>query len=93
VRFLTINESTLICCEPHLWINLIVDLIASAYLGGEGVISLLVGGLDHLCSEAGVFDEQHTRWPAIPELLAWLKTAKLRGRSETVFPVSRSGTG
>ena len=29
-------------CEPHVWIKLIVDVIASAYLGGEGVISLLV---------------------------------------------------
>ena len=23
-------------CEPHLWIKMIVDVIASAYLGGEG---------------------------------------------------------
>ena len=35
-------------CEPNVWIKLIVDVIASAYLGGEGVISLLVAGLDKL---------------------------------------------
>ena len=35
-------------CEPHIWIKLIVDVMASAYFGGEGVISLLVAGLDHL---------------------------------------------
>ena len=29
-------------CEPNVWIKLIVDVIASAYFGGEGVISLLV---------------------------------------------------
>ena len=68
-------------CEPHLWIKLIVDVIASAYLGGEGVISLLVAGLDHLYREADVFDRQQTRWPTVQELLAWLRTTKLRGRA------------
>jgi hypothetical protein len=68
-------------CEPHLWIKLIVDVIASAYLGGEGVISLLVAGLDHFYSEAGVFDKQQTRWPTIMHLLAWLRTVKLKGRA------------
>lgn len=43
-------------CEPGTWIKLTVDVIASAYLGGEGVISLLVAGLDHLYREAGVFE-------------------------------------
>ena len=68
-------------CEPHIWIKLIVDVIAGAYLGGEGVISLLVAGLDHLYREAGIFDKQQTRWPTIHELLVWLKTAKLKGRA------------
>ena len=57
-------------CEPHLWIKLVVDVIANAYLGGEGVISLLVAGLDHLYRERGVFDEQHSYWPTIQDLLA-----------------------
>jgi Holliday junction resolvase-like predicted endonuclease len=68
-------------CEPHIWIKLIVDVIASAYFGGEGVISLLVAGLDHLYSKAGVFDKQQTYWPTIQDLLAWLRTVKLRGRA------------
>ena len=68
-------------CEPHIWIKLIVDVIAGAYFGGEGVISLLVAGLDHLYSQAGVFDRQQTHWPTIQELLAWLRTAKLKGRA------------
>jgi len=68
-------------CEPHIWIKLIVDVIAGAYFGGEGVISLLVAGLDHLYSEAGIFDKQHTYWPTIQDLLAWLRTAKLKGRA------------
>ena len=68
-------------CEPHIWIKLIVDVIAGAYLGGEGVISLLVAGLDHLYRQAGVFDKQQTRWPTIHELLVWLKTVKLKGRA------------
>jgi hypothetical protein len=68
-------------CEPHLWIKLIIDVIASAYLGGEGVISLLVAGLDHLYSQFGVFDQTQTGWPTIQDLLAWLRTAKLKGRA------------
>jgi len=68
-------------CEPNVWIKLIVDVIASAYLGGEGVISLLVAGLDHLFREAGVFDKLQTKWPTIQDLLAWLKKVKLRGRA------------
>ena len=68
-------------CEPHVWIKLIVDVMASAYLGGEGVISLLTAGLDHLYAQAGVFDGIPARWPTIHELLAWLKTVKLRGRA------------
>ena len=68
-------------CEPHLWIKLIVDVIASAYLGGEGVISLLVAGLDHLYTQFGVFACTQRSWPTIQDLLAWLRTAKLKGRA------------
>lgn len=68
-------------CEPGAWIKLIVDVIASAYLGGEGVISLLVSGLHHLYAKAGVFDGHLVRWPTIVELLAWLRTVKLKGRA------------
>jgi len=68
-------------CEPHVWIKLIVDVIASAYLGGEGVISLLVAGLDKLFREAGAFDGTPTRWPTVQELLVWLAATKLRGRA------------
>jgi hypothetical protein len=68
-------------CEPHLWIKMIVDVIANSYLGGEGVISLLVAGLDHLYRKAGVFDTQEDAWPTIQDLLIWLKTAKLKGRA------------
>lgn len=68
-------------CEPYLWIKLIVDVIASAYFGGEGVISLLVAGLDHLYSEFGVFEKTQTKWPTVMNLLAWLRTARLKGRA------------
>lgn len=68
-------------CEPHVWIKLIVDVIASAYLGGEGVISLLVAGLDHLYRDAGVFDQTVTRWPTVNDLLVWLRTTKRTGRA------------
>jgi energy-coupling factor transporter ATP-binding protein EcfA2 len=68
-------------CEPGTWIKLIVDVIASAYLGGEGVISLLVSGMHHLYEQAGVFDGTVRQWPVITDLLAWLRTVKLRGRA------------
>lgn len=68
-------------CEPHVWIKLIVDVIASSYLGGEGVISLLVAGMDKLYRDCGVFDRFPTRWPTVQDLLVWLKTVKLKGRA------------
>ena len=68
-------------CEPNVWIKLVVDVIASAYLGGEGVISLLVAGLDKLFRDAGALGNTPTRWPTIQDLLAWLRAVKLRGRA------------
>jgi len=64
-------------CEVQVWTKLIVDVIASAYLGGEGVISLLIAGLDRLYQEA----RDKRRWPTVIDLLAWLRTVKLRGRA------------
>ena len=58
-----------------------VDVLASAYLGGEGVISLLVAGLDHLFRQYGAFGPNPKRWPTVQELLAWLRGTKLTGRA------------
>ncbi len=70
-------------CEPGVWVKVIVDVIASAYLGGEGVISLLVSGLDKLYEEAGMYDPHAvpTRFPTMVDLLEWLRSTKLRGRA------------
>ena len=68
-------------CEPNVWIKMVVDVISRAYLGGEGVISLLVSGLDHLYRQAGVYDKMQTHWPTVNDLLAWLRTTKLKGRA------------
>ncbi len=68
-------------CEPNVWIKLIVDVMASAYYGGEGVISLLVGGLDQLYRDAGAYSGQPSRWPTVIELLNWLRSVRLRGRA------------
>lgn len=68
-------------CEPQVWIKLIVDVIASAYLGGEGVISLLIAGIDYLYTKTGVYDKLNNTWPTVNDLLIWLKTAKLKGRA------------
>jgi uncharacterized protein DUF87 len=68
-------------CEPNVWIKLIVDVIASAYFGGEGVISLLVAGLDRLYQDAMGGGVTPLRWPTVADLLAWLRTVKLKGRA------------
>lgn len=68
-------------CEPNVWIKLIVDVMASAYYGGEGVISLLIAGLDHLYHAAGVHDGLAVRWPTVTDLLAWLRSVRLKGRA------------
>lgn len=67
-------------CEPNIWIKLVVDIVAGAYLGGEGVISLLIGGLTHLYNEHGVYDGTVQNWPTIQDLLGWLRSTKLKGR-------------
>ena len=70
-------------CEPGVWVKVIVDVIASAYLGGEGVISLLVSGLDKLYEEAGMYEPHAVpeRYPTMVDLLEWLRSTKLRGRA------------
>ena len=68
-------------CEPNVWIKLIVDVIAGAYLGGEGVISLLVAGLDHLYRARRSETSSERPWPTVVDLLAWLRGTKLRGRA------------
>lgn len=68
-------------CEPNVWIKMVVDVISRSYFGGEGVISLLVSGLDHLYRNAGVYDKMQTHWPTVNELLMWLRTTKLKGRA------------
>lgn len=68
-------------CEPRNWGKLIIDVIASAYFGGEGVISILNTGLNRLYEDAGVFGGDVDRWPTPMDLLVWLKTKKLTGRA------------
>lgn len=68
-------------CEPNIWIKLITEIIAASYLGGDGVISLLVAGLDQLYSQFGVFSGQPRRWPTVDDLLGWLRSTKLKGRA------------
>jgi hypothetical protein len=68
-------------CEPDLWIKLIIETISESYIGGEGVISLLMSGLEHLYNKAGVYDGHVKQWPVIQDLLAWLKDVRLKGRA------------
>lgn len=67
--------------EPQLWLKLIIDVIASAYFGGEGVISLLTAGLDAIYGDC--FDEwgRMIRTPRPTDLLAWLHGRKVTGRA------------
>lgn len=68
-------------CSPAQWLKLVIDVLSRAYIGGEGVISLLTRGLDELYHEMGVYDGEPTRWPTTGDLLAWLTTQKLKGRA------------
>jgi energy-coupling factor transporter ATP-binding protein EcfA2 len=68
-------------CEVSTWGKLIIDVIATSYLGGEGVISLLTSGLDQLYREYGAYEGNNTHWPTMQELLVWLRTVKLKGRA------------
>ena len=69
-------------CEPQVWLKLITEVISSSYTGGDGVVSLLVAGLDRLYAECGATTDNFVaRWPTIGDLLAWLRSTKLRGRA------------
>ena len=68
-------------CEPNLHIKQVVDVLANAYLGGDGVISLLVNGITTLFRKHGAFEPSPTSYPTIPELLEWLRSEKLYGRA------------
>ena len=42
---------------------------------------MLVSGINHLYSKFDVFDGTPASWPTIIDLLAWLRTVKLKGRA------------
>lgn len=68
-------------CEPQVWLKLITEVISGSYTGGDGVVSLLVAGLDRLYTECGATTGTATYWPTIGDLLSWLRSTKLRGRA------------
>ncbi len=69
--------------SPDIWLKKLIEIIATTYFVGEGVISLLLKALDEVYTEAGVYDGAPLgEWPTLRDVLTWLKAYPARGREQ-----------
>jgi hypothetical protein len=66
--------------QPKTWLKKLNEVIAHAYMLGNGVLYLLQQTLDELYEETGVYSGQVTRWPTFQDLLTKARQLNLRGR-------------
>lgn len=66
--------------QPDTWLKKLIEIIATTYFVGEGVISLLLKAIDAVYKDAGVYDGRPEEWPTMLDVLAWLQNYRARGR-------------
>ncbi|MBT4814678.1 MAG: ATP-binding protein [Lentisphaerae bacterium] len=66
--------------RPETWLKKLIEIIATTYYVGEGVISLLLKAIDTVYKEAGVYTGRPTDWPTMLDILAWLRAYPAKGR-------------
>jgi hypothetical protein len=66
--------------NPKTWLKKLNEVIAHAYMLGNGVLYLLQQTLDELYEEAGVYSGQVERWPTFQDLLDKARKLQARGR-------------
>ena len=66
--------------NPKTWLKKLNEIIAHAYLLGNGVLYLLQQTLDEVYEDAGVYSGHVTRWPTFQDLLAKARKINARGR-------------
>jgi len=66
--------------NPKTWLKKLNEVIAHAYMLGNGVLYLLQQSLDQVYQDAGVYDGTVSRWPTFQDLLAKARQINARGR-------------
>lgn len=66
--------------SPKTWLKKLIQVIAHAYLLGDGVLFLLQETIDQAYEEAGVYSGNVKRWPTLRDVLNILKSRRSSGR-------------
>jgi predicted transcriptional regulator len=66
--------------NPKTWLKKLIEVIAHAYLLGNGVMYLLQEAVDSVYEEAGVYSDTVESWPTFRDVLEKAKNRDARGR-------------
>ena len=65
---------------PTTWLKKLIEIIASAFYVGEGVIHLMQKAIDAVYKEFGVYKAKVNEYPTMSDVLKWVREYKARGR-------------
>jgi len=65
---------------PDTWLKKLIEIIATTYYVGEGVISLLTRAIDAVYKKYGVYEGNAECYPTMRDVLRWLEDYPARGR-------------
>lgn len=66
--------------NPKTWLKKLIEVIAHAYLLGNGVMYLLQQAIDSVYEEAGVYSGKVINWPTFRDVLEKARNRDARGR-------------
>lgn len=66
--------------QPTTWLKKIIEIIATAFYVGEGVIHLMQKAIDAVYREFGVYQGKVKEYPTMSDVLEWIKEYKAKGR-------------
>jgi len=66
--------------NPKTWLKKLIEVIAHAYLLGNGVMYLLQKALDSIYQQAGVYSGKVEKWPTFRDVLEKARSHDARGR-------------
>ena len=66
--------------NPKTWLKKLIEVIAHAYLLGNGVMYLLQQAVDSVYEEAGVYSGKVEKWPTFRDVLVKARSHDARGR-------------
>ncbi len=66
--------------EPTVWLKKLIDILASTYYVGEGVISLLLKAIDSVYKTFGIYEGTSNQYPTMKDVLKYLEDYPAKGR-------------